>query len=92
MKDIIKRLQDFQAIAFNHGLSFDLDISYTEKEQKARVAIRSTVAGIVDDQRYMKATISSDSSETYASMVVSSIESFIEQVSTSPSYNYKEEE
>lgn len=92
MKKIINTLQQFQSCALDRGISFDLDITVNPEETKARVAIRSTATGIVDDQRYMKATISSDNSEAYASMVVSSISSFIDQISTSPTYNYKEEE
>lgn len=92
MKKIINTLQQFQSCALDRGISFDLDITVSPEETKARVAIRSTATGIVDDQRYMKATISSDNSEAYASMVISSISSFIDQISTSPTYNYKEEE
>lgn len=92
MKKIINTLQQFQNCALDRGISFDLDITVSPEETKARVAIRSTATGIVDDQRYMKATISSDNSEAYASMVISSISSFIDQISTSPTYNYKEEE
>ena len=92
MKKIINTLQQFQSCALDRGISFDLDITVSPEETKARVAIRSTATGIVDDQRYMKATISSDNSEAYTSMVMSSISSFIDQISTSPTYNYKEEE
>lgn len=92
MKRIINTLQQFQNCALDRGISFDLDITVTPEETKARVAIRSTATGIVDDQRYMKATISSDNSEAYASIVISSISSFINQISTSPTYNQKEEE
>lgn len=92
MKRIINTLQQFQSCALDRGISFDLDITVSPDETKARVAIRSTATGIVDDQRYMKATISSDNNETYASAVMSSISSFIDQISTSPTYNYKEEE
>lgn len=92
MKRIINTLQQFQNCAFDRGISFDLDITVSAEETKARVAIRSTATGIVDDQRYMKATISSDNSEAYASMVISSVSSFIDQISTSPTYNQKEEE
>lgn len=92
MKRIINTLQQFQNCALDRGISFDLDITVSPEETKARVAIRSTATGIVDDQRYMKATISSDNSEAYASMIMSSISSFIDQISTSPTYNYKEEE
>lgn len=92
MKKIINTLQQFQSCALERGISFDLDISVSPEETKARIAIRSTATGIVDDQRYMKATISSDNSEAYASMVISSVSSFIDQISTSPTYNQKEEE
>ena len=92
MKEIIEKLQKYQIEAVNHGISFDLDISVTSDETKARVAIHSTATGIVDDQRYMKATISSDNSEAYTSMVILSITSFVDQISTSPTYNFKEEE
>ena len=92
MKKIINTLQQFQSCALDRGISFDLDISISPEETKARVAIRSTATGIVDDQRYMKATISSDNNEEYTSIVMSSISSFIDQISTSPIYNYKEEE
>ncbi len=92
MKKIINTLQQFQNCALDRGISFDLDISVSPEETKARVSIRSTATGIVDDQRYMKATISSDNSEAYTSMVMSSISSFIDQISASPTYNYKEEE
>ena len=92
MKKIINTLQQFQKCALDRGISFDLDITVSPEETKARIAIRSTATGIVDDQRYMKATISSDNSEAYTSMVMSSISSFIDQISTSPTYNYKEEE
>lgn len=92
MKKIINTLQQFQSCALDRGISFDLDISVSPEETKARVAIRSTATGIVDDQRYMKATISSDNSEAYTSCVMSSISSFIDQISTSPTYNYKKEE
>lgn len=92
MKRIINKLQQFQNCALDRGISFDLDITVTPEETKARVAIRSTATGIVYDQRYMKATISSDNSEAYASIVISSISSFINQISTSPTYNQKEEE
>lgn len=92
MKKIINTLQQFQSCALDRGISFDLDISVSPEETKARVAIRSTATGIVDDQRYMKATISSDNNEEYTSIVMSSISSFIDQISTSPIYNYKEEE
>ncbi len=92
MKRIINTLQQFQSCALDRGISFDLDIIVSPEETKARVAIHCTATGIVDDQRYMKATISSDNSEAYTSMVISSISSFIDQISTSPTYNYKEEE
>ena len=92
MKKIINTLQQFQNCALDRGISFDLDIAVSSEETKARVAIRATATGIVDDQRYMIATISSDNSEAYTSMVMSSISSFIDQISTSPTYNYKEEE
>ena len=92
MKRIINTLQQFQSCALDRGISFDLDITVSPEETKARVAIHSTATGIVDDQRYMKATISSDNSEAYASIVISSISSFIDQISTSPTYNFKEEE
>ena len=92
MKKIINTLQQFQNCALDRGISFDLDITVSQEETKARVAIRATATGIVDDQRYMKATFSSDNSEAYTSMVMSSISSFIDQISTSPTYNYKEEE
>ena len=92
MKRIINTLQQFQSCALDRGISFDLDITVSSEETKARVAIHSTATGIVDDQRYMKATISSDNDELFANAVLSSISSFIDQISTSPTYNYKEEE
>ena len=92
MKRIINTLQQFQSCALGRGISFDLDITVSPEETKARVAIHSTATGIVDDQRYMKATISSDNDELFANAVLSSISSFIDQISTSPTYNYKEEE
>lgn len=92
MKKIINTLQQFQSCALDRGISFDLDISVSHDETKARVAIHSTATGIIDEQRYMKTTISSDSDEKYVSYVMSSISSFIDQISTSPIYNYKEEE
>lgn len=92
MKRIINTLQQFQSCALDRGISFDLDINVSPDETKARVAIHSTATGIVDDQRYMKATISSDNDELFANAVLSSISSFIDQISTSPTYNYKEEE
>lgn len=92
MKRIINTLQQFQSCALDRGISFDLDITVSPEETKARVAIHSTATGIVDDQRYMKATISSDNDELFANAVLSSISSFIDQISTSPIYNYKEEE
>ena len=92
MKRIINTLQQFQSCALDRGISFDLDITVSPEETKSRVAIHSTATGIVDDQRYMKATISSDNDELFANAVLSSISSFIDQISTSPTYNYKEEE
>lgn len=92
MKRIINTLQQFQSCALDRGISFDLDITVSPEETKARVAIHSTATSIVDDQRYMKATISSDNDELFANAVLSSISSFIDQISTSPTYNYKEEE
>ena len=90
MKNIINTLQQFQNCAFDRGISFDLDITVTDEETKARVAIRSTATGIVDDQRYMKATISSDNDDKYVSDVMSCISSFINQISTSPTYKTQE--
>ena len=90
MKSIINTLQQFQNCALDRGISFDLDISVDKDETKARVAIRSTATGIVDDQRYMKATISSDNDAEYVSEVVSCISSFINQISTSPTYKTEE--
>ena len=84
MKSVINTLQQFQNCALERGISFDLDISVTDEETKARVAIRSTATGIVDAQWYMKATISSDNDEQYVSDVMSCISSFINQISTSP--------
>ena len=92
MKRIINTLQQYQSCALDRGISFDLDITISPEETKARVAIHSTATGIVDDQRYMKATISSDNDELFANAVLSSISSFIDQISTSPTYNFKEEE
>ena len=92
MKRIINTLQQYQSCALDRGISFDLDITVSPEETKARVAIHSTATGIVDDQRYMKATISSDNDELFANSVLSSISSFIDQISTSPTYNFKEEE
>lgn len=92
MKQIINTLQQFQSCALDRGVSFDLDITINPEETKARVAIHSTATGIVDEQRYMKATISSDNDEQYVSDVLSCISSFIDQISTSPIYNQKEEE
>ena len=92
MKQIINTLQQFQSCALDRGISFDLDVTINPEETKARVAIHSTATGIVDEQRYMKATISSDNDEQYVSDVLSCISSFIDQISTSPIYNYKEEE
>ena len=91
MKKIINTLQQFQSCALDRGISFDLDITVSPEETKARVAVHSTATGIVDDQRYMKATISSDNDELYANQVLSCISSFINQVSVSPTYNYKED-
>ena len=79
MKQIIKTLQQFQSCALDRGISFDLDVSVSEEETKARVAIRSTSTGPIDEQRYMKTTISSDHSEEYASTIVSYISKFIDQ-------------
>ena len=79
MKQIIKTLQQFQSCALDRGISFDLDISVSERETRARVAIRSTATGVIDEQRYMKTTISSDHSEEYASTIVSYISKFIDQ-------------
>jgi len=92
MKQIINTLQQFQNCALDRGISFDLDVTTNPEETKARVAIHSTATGIVDEQRYMKATISSDNDEQYVSDVLSCISSFIDQISTSPIYNQKEEE
>lgn len=92
MKQIINTLQQFQSCALDRGISFDLDVTINPEETKAHVAIHSTATGIVDEQRYMKATISSDNDEQYVSDVLSCISSFIDQISTSPIYNYKEEE
>ncbi len=92
MKQIINTLQQFQNCALDRGISFDLDVTINPEETKARVAIHSTATGIVDEQRYMKATISSDNDEQYVSDVLSCISSFIDQISTSPIYNQKEEE
>lgn len=92
MKQIINTLQQFQSCALDRGVSFDLDVTINPEETKARVAIHSTATGIVDEQRYMKATISSDNDEQYVSDVLSCISSFIDQISTSPIYNQKEEE
>jgi hypothetical protein len=92
MKQIINTLQQFQSCALDRGISFDLDVTINPEETKARVAIHSTATGIVDEQRYMKATISSDNDEQYVSDVLSCISSFIDQISTSPIYNQKEEE
>ncbi len=92
MKKIINTLQQFQSCALDRGISFDLDITVSPEETKARIAVHSTATGIVDDQRYMKATISSDNDELFANAVLSSISSFIDQISTSPTYNFKEEE
>lgn len=92
MKQIINTLQQFQSCALDRGISFDLDVTINPEETKARVAIHSTATGIVDEQRYMKATISSDNDEQYVSDVMSCISSFIDQISTSPIYNQKEEE
>jgi len=92
MKQIINTLQQFQSCALDRGVSFDLDITTNSEETKVRVAIHSTATGIVDEQRYMKATISSDNDEQYVSDVMSCISSFIDQISTSPIYNQKEEE
>lgn len=91
MKKIINTLQQFQSCALDRGISFDLDITTTPEETKARVAIRSTSTGIVDDQRYMKATISSDNDEQYTNTVMSCISSFINEIGVSPIYNYKED-
>lgn len=90
MKQIINTLQQFQNCAIDRGISFDLDISVKEDETTARVAIRSTSTYPVDDQRYMKATISSDNDQEYKSQIVNCISSFIEQVSTSPNYKIEE--
>ncbi len=92
MKRIINTLQQFQSCALDRGVSFDLDVVTNPEETKVRVAIHSTATGIVDEQRYMKATISSDNDEQYVSDVMSCISSFIDQISTSPIYNQKEEE
>ena len=86
MKQIINTLQQFQSCAIDRGISFDLDISFSEEETKARVAIHSTSTYPVDEQRYMKATLSSDDGDEYVSQVVDCISSFIEQISTSPNY------
>lgn len=90
MKHIINTLQQFQSCALDRGISFDLDITVSPDETKARVAIHSTVTGPIDEQRYMKVTISSDDSEEYASNVVSYISNFIEQISTSQNLKVEE--
>lgn len=83
MKRVINTLQQFQSCALDRGISFDLDITVSPDETKARVAIHSTATGPIDEARYMKATISSDDSEEYATNIMSYISSFIDQISTS---------
>ena len=90
MKHLINTLQQFQSCALDRGISFDLDITVSPDETKARVAIHSTASGSIDEQRYMKVTISSDNSEEYASNVVSYISNFIEQISTSQNLKVEE--
>ena len=90
MKDIIRTLQQYQTCALDRKISFDLDITVTPDETKARVSIHSTATGPIDEQRYMKTTISSDDSEEYATNVVSYISNFIEQISTSQNLKVEE--
>ena len=90
MKNIIRTLQQYQNCALDRNISFDLDVSVNDKETKVRVAIHSTATGPIDEQRYMKTTISSDDSEEYASNVVSYISNFIEQISTSQNLKVEE--
>lgn len=90
MKHIINTLQQFQSCALDRRISFDLDITVGPDETKARVAIHSTASGPIDEQRYMKVTISSDDSEEYASNIVSYISNFIEQISTSQNLKVEE--
>ena len=73
-------------MAVDSGISFDLDISVTPEETKARVAVRSTATLPVDEQRYMKATISSDDESEYVDTIMLCIETFIDQIISSPVY------
>lgn len=91
MKQIINTLQQFQSCALDRGISFDLNIVANPEETKAMVTVRSNVTGIVDDQRYMKATISSDDDNEFVTDVISSISSFIESISTSPAYKKEQQ-
>ena len=90
MKHIISTLQLLQNCALDRNVSFDLDVTVSPDETKARVAIHSTMTGPIDEQRYMKVTISSDDSEEYASNVVSYISNFISQISTSQNLKIEE--
>lgn len=86
MKKVINTLQQYQSCALDRGISFDLDITVSPDETKARVAIHSTATGPIDEARYMKTTISSDDSEEYANNVMSYISNFISQISTSKNF------
>lgn len=90
MKDIINTLQQFQSCAYDRNISFDLDIITNPEETKVKVAIHSTATGPIDEQRYMRTTISSDDEPEYVSNVMSCISSFIDQISTSPIYKITE--
>ena len=90
MKNIIKTLQQYQVCAIDRGISFDLDVFANSDEIKARVSVHSTATGPIDEQRYLKTTISSYDSEEYASNIVSYISNFIEQISTSQNLKVEE--
>lgn len=82
MKDVIKRLQDFQLIATDKGISYDLDVNMMDTDvSSVEVKMYYTVAGEILDNRNFRTSISAD--DRFTSFKLKRIEKFINNVEES---------
>ena len=82
MKDVIKKLQEYQLDAVQKGISYDLDINIMEANvSSVEVKMYYTVVGEVMDNRNFRTSISAD--DKFQSFKLKRIEKFIQNIEES---------